>query len=188
MERGDFDYRLGQLLDEQEQLLVRMNQKAAGGNGIVDRYVNPVVTADHTPIFWRYDLNYETNPNFLERLGINAAFNCGAMEFEHKIVLAVRVEGVDRKSFFAIAESNTGIEGFRFWDYPIVMPETDVPDTNVYDMRLVQTRGWLDLRSVLHRTKRSKGSAWRSFISSCSMWYRPDERSDRMGASAGSQN
>jgi 4-O-beta-D-mannosyl-D-glucose phosphorylase len=138
MERGDFDYRLGQLLDEQEQLLVRMNQKAAGGNGIVDRYLNPVVTADHTPIFWRYDLNYDTNPNFLERLGINAAFNCGAMEFEHKIVLAVRVEGVDRKSFFAIAESTTGIEGFRFWDYPIVMPETDVPDTNVYDMRLVK--------------------------------------------------
>ena len=84
MERGDFDYRLGQLLDEQEQLLVRMNQKAAGGNGIVDRYVNPVVTADHSPIFWRYDLNYETNPHFLERLGINAAFNCGAMEFEQQ--------------------------------------------------------------------------------------------------------
>jgi 4-O-beta-D-mannosyl-D-glucose phosphorylase len=144
MERGDFDYRLGLLLDHQEELIVQMNEKVAGGNGIVDRYVNPVVTADHTPLFWRYDLNYDTNPHFLERLGINATFNCGAMEFDRKIVLAVRVEGVDRKSFFAIAESVSGIEGFRFWDYPIVMPETDVPDTNVYDMRLVRHEdGWI---------------------------------------------
>ena len=136
--------RLKELMQQHEQLLQQKNRKAASSNGIVERYVNPVVTASHAPIFWRFDLNYDTNPHLLERLGINAAFNCGAMEFEGKIVLAVRVEGVDRKSFFAIAESDNGIEGFRFWDYPVLMPETDVPDTNVYDMRLVRHEdGWI---------------------------------------------
>lgn len=144
MEQVDFDFRLGLLLDRQEALLVRMNAKDDVGNGIVDRYVNPVVTAAHAPIVWRYDLNYETNPHLLERMAINATFNCGAMEFEQKIVLAVRVEGADRKSFFAIAESETGIDGFRFWDFPVLMPETEVPDTNVYDMRLVKHEdGWI---------------------------------------------
>ena len=128
MERSDFDYRLEQLLNQQEELIVNMNEIAPVGNGIVSRYVNPVLTAAHTPIFWRYDLNYDTNPNLLERLGVNAVFNCGAMEFEGNFVLAVRVEGVDRKSFFAIAESHTGIDGFQFWDYPITMPETEDPD------------------------------------------------------------
>ena len=136
--------RLKELMQQHEQLLQQKNRKAASSNGIVERYVNPVVTASHAPIFWRFDLNYDTNPHLLERLGINAAFNCGAMEFEKKIVLAVRVEAVDRKSFFAIAESDNGIEGFRFWDYPVLMPETDVPDTNVYDMRLVRHEdGWI---------------------------------------------
>jgi len=103
-----------------------------------------VLTAAHAPIHWRYDLDYNTNPNLLERLGINAVFNCGAMEFEGQYVLAVRVEGVDRKSFFAIAESNTGVDGFRFWDFPILMPETSEPDINVYDMRLVRHEdGWI---------------------------------------------
>src|SRR5436190_6170203 len=138
MQRSEFDSQLKLLMDRQSELLGRKNTKAESGNGIVDRYVNPVVTAAHAPIFWRYDLNYETNPNLLERLGINAAFNCGAMEFDGKYVLAVRVEGVDRKSFFAIAESENGIDGFRFWDYPVLMPETDLPDTNVYDLRLVR--------------------------------------------------
>jgi 4-O-beta-D-mannosyl-D-glucose phosphorylase len=144
MNQSEFDLRLSQLLREQEDLLLRKNLKASGGNGVVERYVNAVVTAAHAPIFWRYDLNYATNPHLLERLGINAAFNCGAMEFEGKIVLAVRVEGVDRKSFFAMAESDNGIDGFRFWDYPVLMPETDEPDTNVYDMRLVKhDDGWI---------------------------------------------
>jgi 4-O-beta-D-mannosyl-D-glucose phosphorylase len=119
MERADFDYRLELLMNQQEELLVNMNEKAGPGNGIVNRYLNPVLTAAHTPIFWRYDLNYETNPHLLERLGINAVFNCGAMKFEDKFVLAVRVEGADRKSFFAIAESHNGLDNFRFWDYPI---------------------------------------------------------------------
>ena len=144
MERKEFDSRLKSMMSRQAALLGRKNVKADGGNGIVDRYVNPVLTAEHTPIQWRYDLNHETNPHLLERMGINATFNCGAMEFEAKNILAVRVEGVDRKSFFAIAESENGIDGFRFWEYPVLMPETAVPDINVYDMRLVRHEdGWI---------------------------------------------
>jgi 4-O-beta-D-mannosyl-D-glucose phosphorylase len=144
MDPSEFDSLLKLLLDRQAELLGRKNSRTEVSNGIVDRYVDPVVTAEHAPIFWRYDLNHSTNPHLLERLGVNAAFNCGAMGFDGKYVLAVRVEGVDRKSFFAIAESENGIDGFRFWDYPILMPETAVPDTNVYDMRLVQHEdGWI---------------------------------------------
>jgi 4-O-beta-D-mannosyl-D-glucose phosphorylase len=144
MERTDFDYRLEQLLNQQQELLAEMNEPVDLGNGIVRRYKNPVLTAAHAPIHWRYDLDYDTNPNLLERLGINAVFNCGAMEFDGRYVLSVRVEGADRKSFFAIAESDTGVDGFRFWDYPILMPETTEPDINVYDMRLVRHEdGWI---------------------------------------------
>jgi 4-O-beta-D-mannosyl-D-glucose phosphorylase len=131
-----FDSRLRALAEEHEALLKRANEKLQPDNGIISRYRYPVVTAAHTPIFWRYDLNYDTNPHLMERMGINATFNCGAMEFDGKFVLAVRVEGVDRKSFFAIAESDNGIDRFRFWDYPVLMPETTEPDINVYDMRL----------------------------------------------------
>ena len=144
MNRVDFDSRLEDLMNEQETLLSRMNHPLPDNNGIVERYQYPIITAEHTPIFWRYDLNFETNPHLLERMGINATFNCGAMEFGGNHVLAVRVEGSDRKSFFAIAESHNGIDGFRFWEYPILMPETDVPDVNVYDMRLVRHQdGWI---------------------------------------------
>jgi 4-O-beta-D-mannosyl-D-glucose phosphorylase len=108
------------------------------------RYRYPVLTAAHTPVFWRYDLDPTTNPLLLERLGINAAFNVGAMDWQGKIVLMARVEGADRKSFFAVAESATGVDGFRFWDYPVVMPETAEPETNVYDMRLTAHEdGWI---------------------------------------------
>jgi 4-O-beta-D-mannosyl-D-glucose phosphorylase len=144
MERADFDYRLEQLLNQQQQLLSEMNEPVGLGNGIVNRYRNPVLTAAHAPIDWRYDLDYETNPHLLERLGINAVSNCGAMEFDGRYILSVRVEGVDRKSFFAIAESDTGVDGFKFWEYPILMPETREPDINVYDMRLVRHEdGWI---------------------------------------------
>jgi 4-O-beta-D-mannosyl-D-glucose phosphorylase len=144
MDRTDFDARLQKLTASQEELITRRNARVEHGNGVFDRYVNPVLTAAHAPIFWRYDLNYETNPHLLERIGVNAAFNSGAMEFNGKIVLAVRVEGNDRKSFFAIAESDNGIDNFRFWDYPILMRETDDPDINVYDMRLVHHEdGWI---------------------------------------------
>jgi 4-O-beta-D-mannosyl-D-glucose phosphorylase len=144
MRQDEFESSLKRLSDQQEELLARKNSKTAAGNGIVQRYINPVLTAAHAPLFWRYDLNYETNPHLLERIAVNAAFNCGAMEFEGKVVLSVRVEGADRKSFFAIAESKNGIDGFRFWDFPVLMPETDEPDTNVYDMRLVKHEdGWI---------------------------------------------
>jgi len=144
MERSEFEARLKELMSRQRELLERPNHRLEGDNGVVQRYLNPVLTAAHAPIFWRYDLNYDTNPLLIERLGINATFNCGAMEFEGKIVVAVRVEGVDRKSFFAIAESDNGIDGFQFWDFPILLPETDEPDVNVYDMRLVRHEdGWI---------------------------------------------
>jgi 4-O-beta-D-mannosyl-D-glucose phosphorylase len=129
---------------EHERLLKRPNEKAGKGNGIVDRYVYPVLSAAHTPLFWRYDLNNVTNPHLMERFGINAVMNAGAIKWNNKYIVVPRVEAADRKSFFAVAESANGIDNFRFWDYPIVMPETNVPDTNIYDMRLVQHEdGWI---------------------------------------------
>ncbi|WP_428819999.1 glycoside hydrolase family 130 protein [Microbulbifer sp. MCCC 1A16149] len=132
------------LIAQQNTLLDQKNQPAEGGNGIYQRWENPVITRHHIPVDWRYDLNESSNPFLMERLGINAAFNSGALKLGDKYLLAVRVEGVDRKSFFAIAESDNGVDGFRFWDKPVVMPETENPDTNVYDMRLTQHEdGWI---------------------------------------------
>ncbi len=129
----------------QEALLARPNDEDQRWyNGVFARWTNPVVTAAHVPLEWRYDLDPATNPLLLERLGVNAVLNPGAIELDGKIALVCRVEGTDRKSFFAVAESHTGVDGFRFWDEPVVMPETDVPDTNVYDMRLVRHEdGWI---------------------------------------------
>ena len=136
--KQEFDRRLAALTESYNQLISLKNEKLFPGNGIYYRYKNPILIAQHTPIFWRYDLNYESNPFLMERLGINCTFNAGAIEHEGKILLGVRVEGNDRKSFFAIAESENGIDNFRFWDYPITMPETEKPDTNVYDIRFVK--------------------------------------------------
>jgi 4-O-beta-D-mannosyl-D-glucose phosphorylase len=139
-----FRQRLQQLETEHEALIQLPNKPAPETNGVLQRYVNPVLTAAHTPLFWRYDLNPATNPHCLERLGINAVFNPGAMELEGKILLVARVEGADRKSFFAVAESASGVDRFRFWDYPVVLPESADPDINVYDMRLVRHEdGWI---------------------------------------------
>lgn len=136
--------RVKALFDQHNALITRKNEPLIETNGIYQRYKFPVLTGAHAPVFWRYDLDPQTNPHLMERIGVNAAFNSGAMEWNGKIVLAVRVEGVDRKSFFAIAESENGIDNFRFWDYPIAMPETDEPDTNVYDMRLTRHEdGWI---------------------------------------------
>jgi 4-O-beta-D-mannosyl-D-glucose phosphorylase len=144
MKQRQFVEAVRRLLREQERLLKRKNRAARGSNGVVQRYIHPVVTADHVPVTWRYDLDYTTNPYLMERIGVNAAFNPGAIEHRGKILLAVRVEGVDRKSFFAIAESPNGIDNFRFRDYPVRLPETDDPDINVYDMRLVKHEdGWI---------------------------------------------
>lgn len=132
------------LIDNHNQFTAIANSKVAVGNGIYDRWENPIVTAAHAPIHWRYDLDESTNPFLMERIGVNVAFNSGAMLWKGKYLLAVRVEGVDRKSFFAIAESPNGVDNFQFWDYPIDLPQTDVPDTNVYDMRLVEHQdGWI---------------------------------------------
>ncbi len=136
--------RLTTLLKRHDELITRKNAKVEDGNGIYDRYVFPVVTADHAPLAWRYDFDPQSNPFMMQRMGINAAFNSGAIAINDRIFLVVRVEGWDRKSFLAVAESNTGVDQFRFWDYPILMPETDNPDTNVYDMRVVQHEdGWI---------------------------------------------
>lgn len=139
-----FEEQMTGLEKAHEELILRKNQKSKHWNGIYDRYENAVLTAEHAPLFWRFDLNPQSNPHLMQRFGINATFNAGAIKWQGKYVLAVRVEGTDRKSFFAIAESPNGIDQFRFWDYPIVMPETDVPDGNVYDMRLVAHEdGWI---------------------------------------------
>lgn len=142
--RAQFEQRLQLLQKEYQQLIETKNTRVQPGNGVYDRYENPVLTAQHAPISWRYDLDFNTNPYLMERFGINAAFNAGAIKFNNKYVLIARVEGMDRKSFFAVAESDNGIDDFHFRDRPITLPETDEPDTNVYDMRVVQHEdGWI---------------------------------------------
>ena len=139
-----FEKRKFQLLAQYESLINRKNGRKGIGNGIFTRYKYAVLTAGHVPIHWKYDLNPETNPHLMLRLGVNAVFNSGAIEIDGKILLILRVEGFDRKSFFAIAESENGIDGFTFWDYPVELPETEDPDINVYDMRLVAHEdGWI---------------------------------------------
>ena len=144
MQKETFERNVKALFDRHEKLIQRRNERIEEGDGILQRYRYPVLTGAHTPVFWRYDLDYQSNPHLMTRLGINSAFNVGAIELDGKVCLAARVEGYDRKSFFAVAESRSGIDGFRFRDYPIVMPETDEPDVNVYDMRLTRHEdGWV---------------------------------------------
>lgn len=139
-----------------EQRKIRLTEKLNGllnlknevdprwDNGVFLRFKNPVVTAEHTPLKWRYDFDLKRNPFLMERMGINAAFNAGAIQHNGKIILAVRLEGNDRKSFFGICESDTGIDQFRFHETPVVLPSTEQPETNVYDMRLVSHEdGWI---------------------------------------------
>jgi len=144
MQEESFAERLDRLTRDHEAYIERRNTPLPWHNGIYQRYAHPVLTAGHTPLFWRYDLDPQRNPFLMERLGINAAFNAGAIELDGKILVMARVEGWDRKSFFAVAESANGIDNFHFWDYPVVMPETEDPDINVYDMRLVRHEdGWI---------------------------------------------
>ncbi|MCM1308644.1 MAG: glycosidase [Butyrivibrio sp.] len=123
---------------KQDELLSRKNIKSDFYNGIYDRYEYPVLTREHIPLSWRYDLNKESNPYFMERLGINAVMNSGAIMLNGKYYLVARIEGNDRKSFFGVAESDSGVDNFRFWDYPILLEDTCPEETNVYDMRLTQ--------------------------------------------------
>lgn len=127
-----------------EKLIAKKNRKSNFYNGVFDRYEDPILTREHAPVEWKYDLNPETNPYFMERLGINAVMNSGAIELNGKFYLVVRVEGADRKSFFAVAESDTGIDGFHFWEKPVELPDTCPEETNVYDMRLTKHEdGWI---------------------------------------------
>ena len=139
-----FDARLAALEAAHEALVARPNAPVADGNGILTRYAHPALTAAHVPLFWRYDLDPATNPRLLERLGINAVFNPGAIRLDGRYLMVARVEGADRKSFFAVAESANGVDGWRFWDYPVRLPQTADPDVNVYDMRLTAHEdGWI---------------------------------------------
>ncbi len=145
MNQQSFEERYKSLNAEHAALIAKPNEKITNSNnGVYTRYRYPVLTAAHTPLNWRYDLNKKSNPWLMERIGINAVFNAGAMFFNNKYIVVARVEGYDRKSFFAVAESDNGIDNFRFWDYPVVLPETEEPDTNVYDMRLTRHEdGWI---------------------------------------------
>ncbi|NQU84240.1 MAG: glycosidase [Mariniphaga sp.] len=143
--KEEFEKRLARLKKDHEKLLSKKNKAIkVACNGIYQKYKRPILTDAHAPIHWRYDLNYDTNPYLMQRIGVNAAFNSGAIYLDGKYLLAVRTEGWDRKSFFAIAESPNGIDNWRYWDHPITMPETENPETNVYDMRLVKHEdGWI---------------------------------------------
>lgn len=139
-----FQNRIETLCEKQNDLLERENQPVVEENGIITRYVYPVLTASHIPLEWRYDLNPATNPYCLERIGVNACMNSGAIKWNGKYLLMVRVEGFDRKSYFAIAESPNGVDNFRFWERPVNLPDIDPEETNVYDMRLTAHEdGWI---------------------------------------------
>lgn len=140
----DFDSKLTQLQNKHQQLVTRPNVPAVNTNGLYQRYQYPVLTAAHAPLSWRYDFSPQTNPFLMERIGVNAVFNAGAIKWNNKYMMVARVEGYDRKSFFAVAESPNGIDNFTFWPFPIQMPETESPDVNIYDMRLTEHEdGWI---------------------------------------------
>jgi 4-O-beta-D-mannosyl-D-glucose phosphorylase len=164
-----FTRRLEKLQKNYDELIEQKNEPVENGNGIFERYKYPLLTAMHTPLSWRYDLNAATNPFLMERFGINAAFNAGAMKWKDKYILAVRIEGSDRKSFFAIAESINGIDNFKFWDYPVLMPGTGGPETNIYDMRLVSHEdGWIyGLFCTEHRDPKAPAGDQSSAIAQC---------------------
>lgn len=141
---SDFNERKNKVFSSYNELIARKNEKTDYMGGVYDRYKYPVLTAEHTPIIWRYDLDPKTNPFFMERLGINAVLNSGAIELDGKFYLVARVEGNDRKSFFAVAESDSPVDGFKFRDYPVLLPDTNPEETNVYDMRLTKHEdGWI---------------------------------------------
>jgi len=168
MNRNEFDSKVRQLFKEHSLLISRRNMKQEGGNGIYDRYVYPAITRDHTPVFWRYDLNYGTNPHLMTRLGINTTFNAGAIKLNGKYYMAVRTEGFDVKSFFAIAESPNGIDNWKFWEHPIVMPVTDDPEMNVYDIRLTKHEdGWIYGLFCAERKDNSKPDDSSAALASC---------------------
>jgi 4-O-beta-D-mannosyl-D-glucose phosphorylase len=163
-----FRQRLRDIQEAHESLITRPNEPAGENNGVYQRWKFPILTAGHTPLHWRYDFDEQTNPYFMERQGVNAAFNSGAMYHEGKYLLVVRVEGNDRKSFFGIATSPNGVDNFRFRDYPLVMPETEEPDTNVYDMRLtLHEDGWIYGLFCTERKDRSRPDDTTAAVAAC---------------------
>ncbi len=139
-----YESRKKQLFERHEALLALKNEPVEWGNGIYERYQRPILTAEHTPLEWRYDFSEKDNPYLMQRIMMNAVLNAGAIKLDGRYLLVCRVEGADRKSFFAVAESPNGIDNFRFWDEPITMPEDLIPATNVYDMRVTQHEdGWI---------------------------------------------
>ena len=144
MDRDSFNKKVKALFEVYNQTINRKNVKQTIGNGIYDRYVYPAITRNHVPVFWEYDLNYENNPHLMTRLGVNTTFNAGAIKLNKKYLMVARVEGFDVKSIFGVAESPNGIDQWKFWHHPIVMPVTDDPEMNIYDMRLTQHEdGWI---------------------------------------------
>ena len=148
----DFNERLKALRQHHEELLSRPNEPLPWGNGIYEKYKYPILTAEHTPLEWRYDFSEQDNPYLMQRIMMNAVLNSGAIKLDGRYLLVCRVEGADRKSFFAVAESPNGIDQWRFWEEPVTMPEApsdshqggENPATNVYDMRLTQHEdGWI---------------------------------------------
>jgi len=157
MKNGLFKQRQKKLEKTWQKLIDRPNRVLKGGNGVFERHRHPALTAEHVPLNWRYDFDCSTNPYFMERFGINAVFNAGAIKWKGSYLVMARVEGNDRKSFFAIAESPNGVDQFRFWDRPVTMPETADPDTNIYDARLTRHEdGWI---YALFCTERRDNSA-----------------------------
>ena len=139
-----FEQRLQALRQHHELLLARPNEPQPRDNGIYQKYKFPILTAEHTPLEWRYDFSPQDNPFLMQRIMMNAVMNAGAIRLDGRYLLVCRVEGADRKSFFAVAESPNGIDHFHFWPEPITMPDTLIPATNVYDMRLTHHEdGWI---------------------------------------------
>lgn len=168
MEKEAFDLKLKQLFTDYNNLISRKNSKQSNSNGIYDRYIYPVLTRDHAPVFWQYDLNYPTNPHLMMRQGINTTFNAGAIKLNGKYLMVARVEGFDVKSFFAVAESPNGIDNWKFWDHPIVMPVTEDPEKNVYDIRLTQHEdGWIYGLFCAERKDLSKPEDSSAALASC---------------------
>lgn len=168
MQRHEFDREVKRLFKRHEELIIQKNRAMKKGNGIYERYIYPVITRDHIPVFWKYDLNHKTNPELIMRLGVNTTFNAGAIKHEGKYCMVLRTEGFDVKSFFAVAESPNGIDNWVFHDRPMQMPVTDDPETNVYDMRVTQHQdGWIYGLFCAERKDRNKPEDSSAALASC---------------------